>query len=79
MSTRPSCRYLSPEDLEIAAKAFECAIERSEKLAGINPRTVRETVAATIMAGMLSGERDEKHLMRKAISSLDAIRETGGR
>jgi hypothetical protein len=62
---------LGPDELKLAAKAFEGALECSAEIAkGLHPLDVRKTVASAIMEGALAGERDERRLRERAIFRL---------
>lgn len=62
---------LGPEELKLAAKAFEGALERSaEFVSGMHPLTVRRAIASAVMEGALAGERDKRRLEERALFRL---------
>jgi hypothetical protein len=64
----PAARSLDPKDLEVAASVYADVVSRLE----FRPldETMRESVAQSIIDGMLLGERDPMQLRQGALARL---------
>jgi hypothetical protein len=72
---------LDPDDLRLAADAFEGALQSlPEQARELRPYTARHLLARYIIERALNGERDPTRLMESALNSLstEALRQPPG-
>jgi hypothetical protein len=65
-----AARPLTPDDLRLAADAFEAALNALDESVPIDPFTARRTLARYVIEHVFDGERDPERLSRGALEHL---------
>lgn len=78
MNIKPLHRQpLGPDQLKIAGKAFEGALEHCAEVENeMHPLAVRKVLASVIMREALAGEQDEARLQQEALDQLERMART---
>jgi hypothetical protein len=61
---------LEPDDLHIAADAFQAALQELGESVSLDPFTVRRMLARYVIEDVFNGERDPEQLCRGALEHL---------
>lgn len=68
---------LGPDQLKVAGKAFEGALEHCAEVENdMHPLAVRKVLASVIMREALAGEQDEARLQQEALDQLERTART---
>ena len=70
--SRPA-RPLQPDDLRMAADAFEAALGQLDESLPLDPFTSRRMLARYVIEHMFDGERDPERLCREALKHLRSM------
>ena len=70
-----TARPLHPDDLRMAADAFEAALRHLDESVPVDPFTSRRMLARYVIEHMFDGERDPEQLYKGA---LEHLRRVGG-